>query len=68
MRLLKILLAAILAAGMASAPTVRATAEPTAFTQPAFEAAQKQGKAISGPDHRKLVPHLRQAAPNPQPA
>jgi thioredoxin 1 len=46
MRLLKILLAAILAAGMASAPTVRATAEPTAFTQPAFEAAQKQGKAI----------------------
>jgi thiol-disulfide isomerase/thioredoxin len=45
MPLLKILPAAIFAAGMASAPMVQATAEPTAFTQPAFEAAQ-QGKPI----------------------
>ena len=46
MRLLKILPAALFAAGLASVPMFQARAEPTAFTQPAFEAAQKQGKPI----------------------
>jgi thioredoxin len=46
MRLMKILPAVLLAAGLASAPAFHASAEPTAFTQSAFEAAQKQGKPI----------------------
>jgi thioredoxin 1 len=36
----------LLAAGLACAPIAGALAEPVAFNQPAFEAAQKQGKPI----------------------
>jgi thioredoxin 1 len=36
----------LFAAGLACAPIAGALAEPVAFTQPAFEAAQQQGKPI----------------------
>ncbi len=46
MRLLKCLPAALFTAGLALAPMPQATAAPIPFTQPAFAAAQKQGKPI----------------------